>query len=171
MDAYLAKPFDRDLLEACIDGFLAKDALKEGKPARESIPDPVSKLPRGIAASAPKEDRAGAIPPVDMDALARLTAGDKAFQDDLIETFISTGAAAVHAIEHALTIMDLAGLSRTLHKFKSNSGSVFAREVSRSAEKLEIAVNEGQSQSLEGLTTQLRRDFTDAVDFLRACKA
>jgi HPt (histidine-containing phosphotransfer) domain-containing protein len=106
-----------------------------------------------------------------MGALNRLTAGDMAFQDDLIETFISTGDAAVRAIEHALTLNDLAGLSRTLHKFKSNSGSVFAREVSRSAQEMEAAVANGQRESLEALTVQLRRDFSRAVEFLRARKA
>ena len=150
MDAYLSKPFDRDLLEACLDGFLAKNALKERMPAGE-----------------PTADRAEAMPPLDMDALKRLTAGDEAFQADLIETFISTGDAAVTAIEHALKLSDFAQLTRILHKFKSNSGSVFAKEVSRSAEQMETAVRDEQHVSLEALAAQVRRDFTRAVDFLR----
>jgi len=172
MDAYLAKPFDRDLLEACLDRFLAKDALKDSKPAGESIPDLVAEATKSVAAPPPPaETQVGALPPVDMAALARLTAGDRSFQEDLIETFISTGEVAVQAIEQALTAGDLLNLSRTLHKFKSNSGSVFAREVSRSAERLEVAVSEGHRESLEALTEQLRRDFTRAVDFLRARQA
>jgi two-component system sensor histidine kinase/response regulator len=153
MDAYLAKPFDRDLLEACLDGFLVKDALQERMPAVE-----------------PTADRAEAIPPVDMEALKRLTAGDGAFQADLVATFISTGEAAVTLIEHALRQKDFAELARTLHKLKSNSGSVFAREVSRAAEQMETAARDGQQESLEALAAQLRRDFTRAVDFLQTRK-
>jgi two-component system sensor histidine kinase/response regulator len=153
MDAYLSKPFDRDLLEACLDGFLAKDALKERMPAGEPTPG-----------------GAGTIPPIDMDALKRLTAGDKAFQVDLIETFLSTGETALTAIERALLLEDFVGLSRTLHKLKGNSGSVFAREVSRAADEMETAVRDGQYESLKDLAAQLRRDFTRAIDFLRTRK-
>lgn len=157
MDAYLAKPFDRDLLEACIDGFLATDTRKDKIPAGEPTPVPVAELPTAIA-------------PLDMDALNRLTAGDRAFQEDLIETFISSGTVAVQAIEQALNLKDLAGLSRLLHKLKGNSGSVFAMQVSRAAERLEAAVGAGKVKSLEALTAQLRLDFTRAVEFLRARK-
>jgi HPt (histidine-containing phosphotransfer) domain-containing protein len=158
-------------LEACLDRFLAKDALKDSKHAGESIPNPVAQATMSVAAPPPPpDDGLASLAPVDMGALARLTAGDKAFQEDLIETFISTGEVAVQAIEKALTAGDLSSLARTLHKFKSNSGSVFARQVSRTAETLEVAVGEGRRESLETLTVQLRRDFLRAVEFLRARK-
>jgi two-component system sensor histidine kinase/response regulator len=148
MDAYLSKPFDRELLEVCLDGFLAAEALKETEAAAAS-----AAVERGPA-------------PVDMEALARLTAGDVAFQEDLIETFIRSGEAAVTAIEQSLTDADLAELARKAHKLKGNSGSVFAREVSASAGALESAALSGRRESLTALSAQLRREFMRAVDFL-----
>lgn len=150
MDAYIAKPFDRDHLEACLDGLLAKSALV-AEPAVVVAPATES-------------------PPVDLKALNALAAGDTAFQQDLIQTFISVGSATLADIESALRHHETAALSRQAHKLKGNSGCIFAGGVSQCAAELEAAARDGRIDSLQGLTAQLRHEFTRAVEFLQARK-
>src|SRR5258706_2483861 len=158
MDAYITKPFDRDHLEACLDGYLAS-----GAPHARTILAPSAVEPDADGSARPPEPAA---PPVDLDALSAFAAGDAAFQLDLIQTFIGVGEAALADIENAFAHNETAVLVRAVHKLKGNSGCVFATEVNRCAAQLEAAALSGQHKSLRALTLQLRRDFTRAVDFL-----
>jgi two-component system sensor histidine kinase/response regulator len=175
MDAYVAKPFDRDHLEACLDGLLANAPSKAGLTA------PKSSLSPTLPSTPPPS------PPIDLTALDKLADGDTRFKHDLVETFIAVGGAQLDDIEYALRRDDIAAVSHAAHKLKSNSGAVFAAEVSRVAARIEAETRElpnpdGQSastvpsvksltpsvDSLTSLVDELRLEFTRVVEFLRS---
>jgi HPt (histidine-containing phosphotransfer) domain-containing protein len=105
----------------------------------------------------------------------------------LVETFIAVGGAQLDDIEYALRRDDIAAVAHAAHKLKSNSGAVFAADVSRLAARLESETRElpntdGRSastapsvksftpsiSSLASLVDELRREFTRIVEFLRS---
>ena len=166
MDAYIAKPFDRDHLEACLDGFLTTHIRKDATPVGEPLANPVDQQ-TDREVSAHSAAAAVKMPPVDLAALSALAAGDTAFQRDLIETFIALGTAALQDIEHALDVHETPTLLRAAHKLKGNSGCIFAGDVSRCAALLEAATREGRRELLPALAAQLREEFMRAVQFLQ----
>jgi two-component system sensor histidine kinase/response regulator len=158
MDAYISKPVDREQLEASVHGFLAANSLKQALLAHELSP-PDAHLQKAQP------------PPVDLDALQKLAAGDQAFVADLIETFLSGGEIALREIEDALTHQDAARLSKVAHKLKGNSGYIFASAVRRAAERLEAAAQDRELGTLPALTLELRREFDRAVVYVKSSAA
>ena len=153
MDGYISKPVDREQLEASVHGFLAASSLKQALDAHELTP--------------PETEKTQA-PPVDLAALQKLAAGDQAFVADLIETFVTGGDIALREIEESLRHHDVARISKVAHKLKGNSGYIFASAVRRCAERLEAAAMDQVLDALPSLTSELRREFGHAVDYLKS---
>jgi PAS domain S-box-containing protein len=167
MDAYVAKPFDRDHLEACLDALLANTPTRYGGSAPESSASTPVSPPPALSLQ----------PPVDLTALSKLADGDARFKQDLIETFIAVGGAQLDDIEYALRRDDFAAVSHAAHKLKSNSGAMFAAEVSRLAARIEADIQDFTPspeslalavKSFASLVDELRREFTRVVEFLRS---
>jgi HPt (histidine-containing phosphotransfer) domain-containing protein len=179
MDAYIAKPFDRDHLEAYLDDFLARDpsaAAAEGFPSSDTpLTAPLSRSPTPSALPAQ---------PVDLKALDKLAAADATFKLDLIDTFIAVGTAQLDDIQYALERNTLAAIAQSAHKLKANAGCVFAIRVSARAAQVEAralalqnrtrdafgdtqARSDADSGSLAALVEELRAELTRAIDFLR----
>jgi signal transduction histidine kinase/CheY-like chemotaxis protein/HPt (histidine-containing phosphotransfer) domain-containing protein len=168
MDAYIAKPFDRDHLEACLDVYLAKDAVASSgttgqvKALNQSDTDATANQPQTSAKPAA---------PVDLEALGTLTAGDAEFQQDLIRTYIEGGEASLDAIDEALSRGDVESVARIAHKLKANSGYLKAADASVAAAELDAAATAGQRDALGPLAARVRREVVRAIDFLKAQRA
>jgi HPt (histidine-containing phosphotransfer) domain-containing protein len=160
MDAYIAKPIDRDQLEACLDRYFMEDA---------SPPRAAPQRADRLAAPAGAADQENA--PVDLNALRLLAAGDPEFQRELVQTFIETGNTALEQIEHALERGDTAELARTAHTVKGASAHMRASAVTECAARLETAARRGDGQSLPELAGELRGNLEEAMEFLRAGQA
>jgi len=204
MDAYIAKPFDRDHLEACLDGLLTQAPSKAGMTAPDFPLDPpravhsptektrmaVDQLPSPAPSSPLPSPSSSSIltlsstpmssPPIDLPALDELADGDSRFMHDLVEIFVAVGGAQLDDIEYALKRSDIAAVAHAAHKLKSNSGAVFAAELSHLAARLEAQIRElpnpgeqsastaASVNSLASLADQLRCEFTHVVEFLRS---
>jgi two-component system sensor histidine kinase/response regulator len=167
MDAYIAKPFDRDHLEACLDVYLAKDAVASsgttGQVKALNQPD-TGATANPPETSAPLSPR----PPIDLEALKTLTAGDAEFQQDLIQTYIEGGEASLKAIDHALSVGDVKSVARIAHKLKANSGYLRAADASNAAAELDAAATAGQRDVLGPLVARVRSEVVRAIDFLKS---
>jgi CheY-like chemotaxis protein len=160
MDAYIAKPIDRDQLEACLDRYFVEDAgPSRAGPQRQDR----------LAAPAGAADQENA--PVDLNALRLLAAGDPEFQRELVQTFIETGNTALEQIEQALERGDTAELARTAHTVKGASAHMRASAVTGCAARLETAARRGDGQSVPELAGALRGSLEEAMEFLRARQA
>ena len=153
MDAYIAKPFDRAHLEACLDLHLAKDI------AVTTTTEAVS------AAGAPAEPGAA---PLDLAALAQLTSGDTAFQAELVGTFLEGAEGALKELDQALAAGDGDRIARIAHRIKANGGYLCAARLASTAAQLEASARTGSRESLLEPVQQLRSELARVMDFLEA---
>jgi two-component system, sensor histidine kinase and response regulator len=150
MDAYITKPFDRDELETCLEGFLRKPGT--GEEAAASLGSHSTSSALASAA-----DDGDAVNSVDLAALARLSGADRAFELDLIETFTQVSQEQCLAIERGLQSRDLRIIADAAHKLKANSGTICAARLSEHATQLEaLALEERWSPALPSMVTKLR---------------
>jgi CheY-like chemotaxis protein/HPt (histidine-containing phosphotransfer) domain-containing protein len=169
MDAYIAKPFDRDHLEACLDVYLAKDAVASSGTTGQV--KALNQLDAEATANRPRMS-ATPTPPVDLEALRTLTAGDAEFQQDLVRTYIEGGEASLKAIDAALSAGDVGSVARIAHKLKANSGYLKAADASVAAAELEAAAAAaGERNALGSLAARVRSEVVRAIDFLKAQRA
>jgi HPt (histidine-containing phosphotransfer) domain-containing protein len=112
------------------------------------------------------------LPTLDTSVLAELcrsVGDDRAFVDDLVETYLADGALQLADIESKLAQGDAAGAVRPAHTLKSSSATVGAMRLAARAAELERA---GRSDLLDGSSgdehvTDLRREWELAAAGLR----
>jgi CheY-like chemotaxis protein len=162
MDAYLTKPFDRDVLSACLENLLAA-----GKA------EPLSSIvtAEGPAANEPPTVHKTAPPPVvDFRALERLAAGDEAFELDLIDTFINISSGQLEVISRSLDDSNGPAIAQAAHKLKANSGSIFAKDLSACAARVEEAARSGVPD-IASLIMELKVQLEQTIDSLNPRRA
>jgi signal transduction histidine kinase/AmiR/NasT family two-component response regulator/HPt (histidine-containing phosphotransfer) domain-containing protein len=155
MDEYLTKPIDREALEACLERWL-------GTPA--GAPSEATQTARMSAA----HDEAA---PVDLAALRVLAEGDREFERELVDSFISTGDTALAEILQALSSGDAARIQHSAHNLKGAGASLQAAAVSLAAARLEAAARNPDAEPLAELTEELRCALMRATEYLRASQA
>ncbi|HEY0684851.1 MAG TPA: response regulator [Steroidobacter sp.] len=149
MDDYIPKPINRERLDACLDRLLADKAAARRDQAEAS---------RAFDGEAP----------IDLVALAVLADGDREFERELVDTFMSHGASTLDAILQALADNDIAAVQRSAHTLRGASANMQAAAVHLAAERLESAARAGDSGSLARLTEALRHEMQHAIAYLRA---
>jgi ligand-binding sensor domain-containing protein/signal transduction histidine kinase/CheY-like chemotaxis protein/HPt (histidine-containing phosphotransfer) domain-containing protein len=157
MDEYLTKPFDRKRLRETIERHLP--ASKPEKPTASNGPG----ASPPVNGDAPSNGDA----PVDWDRLMKISDGDEAFAQELVQLFIESGDAALRDITVALQRGDLATVGRVAHSFKGSSANIFAQSASTAAARLEQAARAGDAEQLAPLEEHLRLEANRATDFLR----
>jgi histidine phosphotransfer protein HptB len=108
-------------------------------------------------------------PPVNLQMLEPLYAGDTAFQRELVETFITHGQTTLDVIQKALKERDPNALRQAAHSLKGAAGGISAEPLCAAAAVLETAAREGRADpGVEVLVEGVRIHFSRTADFLRA---
>jgi HPt (histidine-containing phosphotransfer) domain-containing protein len=91
-------------------------------------------------------------PAVDLHALRELTGGDRDFERELVDTFISSGDQNLAAIVAALGKQDFETVGRRAHALKGASVNIHALGLSIAASNLEQAAKSPATADLGALT-------------------
>jgi two-component system sensor histidine kinase/response regulator len=165
MDAYIAKPFNREQLESCLDVYLAPGASDLTTTGNLRVL-PASVIESRNDAEALKSREGSSGPPLNLEGFKALTAGDTDFEHDLIKTFRESAETGLGELASALTRGDLEQIGRIAHKLKANGGYLCATEVTRIATELESTARSGRRDALDGLIAGLRAEVARVIEFL-----
>jgi len=149
MDAYLAKPIDRERLESYLDDFLAHERQGDVQSARPQ-----------------RAEDSSAEVPVDLTGVMLLADGDVEFQREIVRAFAATARASIAEVKAALERGDAKALARAAHVIKGASASIQATAASRAAAALESAARGGDAAGLDELAQGLQHEIGRAVDYL-----
>lgn len=171
MDAYIAKPFNREHLQSCLDVYLASEALDSDRTGNT-----ITGEVKALAPAAPASDWSPAAlsdpvqpkPPLDLNAFKALTSGDETFQRDLLQTFVQSADKGLAELTAALESGDLGSIARIAHRLKGNGAYLSARKLREAAEKVESTARAGEAQALPSLISALRTEVTRVIEFLKA---
>ncbi len=93
-------------------------------------------------------------PAIDRGALKELTGGDREFERELAETFVSSGDQCLAEIIAALQASDFDTVRKRAHSLKGASANIHARELSLAASSLENAARENALPAISGLVSR-----------------
>ncbi len=158
MNGLLAKPLEIGRLREILD--------RHGLRADAAVAEAILSKGEAVAADPVVPPAAPAIRPVDLDQLRTLIGDDRAFLQELCETFVSSSSRIVEDLGRALTAGDRAVLSGLAHKLKGGSASVCAHQVAKLAASLEKDAKEKPLQELEQSVATLRRAFDEAAGYV-----
>ncbi len=111
---------------------------------------------------------------LDPEAIARLleiTGDDRAFVDELIDTFLDDAAQQIEALHAAGAAGDVAAIVRPAHSLKSNSMNVGATVLADLTRALETDARGGQVTDMEARIAAVDAEFAAVRDALLAERA
>ena len=154
MDAMLAKPLELARLCEILDRYGFRAGVTSEAAPEPAVPEaPVATL---------------AVKPVDLEQLRMIVGDDRAFMNELCETFVSSSGRIVEELTRALSAGDRAVVSAMAHKLKGGSASICAHELARLAATLEKDAKEKSLPELQQSLESLRRAFDDAAGYVTA---
>jgi len=117
-------------------------------------------------------------PPVDILRIENITSGDKAFQKELLVTFLDDASQHIAGLEVSLQQMDLKLIQKHAHSLKSASGNIGAKhlyDLSLTLEKLGLTQNMLTQKPLDQNVTEakkiflsLKKEFESVEQFLNS---
>jgi HPt (histidine-containing phosphotransfer) domain-containing protein len=116
-------------------------------------------------------DEPNAIDRATYDALVEMVGGDRAFIDDLIDTYLADAVKQLADLDAAIAAGDASALTRPAHSMKSSSLNVGALELARLGRELEAQGREGQIAGAEERVAQAHRLFESVRTSLLARRA
>ena len=142
MDDYLSKPVMVKDLKVMLERWssVVKGELLQpkSKPERQTIIDP-------------------ALDPVDWVRLKEISAGEPAFQLELVQGFIKEGATFITQAKEALAAKDWVTLANKAHQIKGASASIAVQSMSEIAADLHIQAKANKLEGVPELVTQLEQ--------------
>lgn len=153
MDDFLAKPVQRDLLNAAVTKWAGRQRTADSSVATP----PESAQPPQIQ-SAGTEDLALAYDPAVLPELLGTDASDRALENQVLTEFIKSWPPALLAIQEALATGDTAALRLQAHTLKSTAATIGALEIAKEATLQDARLKDGQPVA-ENLPAILRAMF------------
>jgi hypothetical protein len=147
MDDYLSKPVHQEQLQAILTQWGSK--LSESPAAATVNPPPMESGER----------------PFDLDRLELICAGDAAFKQEVLETFIAEIQAHLAALQ-AVPVEDFATVEQEAHYIKGASGNIGAKKLYGLAALLEREAKQGKGENSAALLAQLTEAFQSVVSFV-----
>jgi two-component system sensor histidine kinase/response regulator len=161
MNGLLAKPLEIGRLREILDRY--------GLRSDDTTAAAILAQGEGVA-SADLQALAAAAPaarPVDLEQLRTLIGDDRAFLQELCETFVASSSRIVEDLNRALASGDRPALSSLAHKLKGGSASVCAHHVAKLAAALEKdAKEERPLEELAQSVAALRKAFDEAAGYV-----
>jgi PAS domain S-box-containing protein len=157
MDGFLTKPLEVDRLREALDKFgLAK-------------PVDATLLADELNVAATLAIDAAAVgAPVDLARLNDITDGDAEFTQDLIATFIESGAEVLIELESAAIRDDRQALARAAHKLKGASANIHAMPLRQLCTDLESHAISLSALEIQTTLARIAFEFKRAGDYLQA---
>jgi PAS domain S-box-containing protein len=148
MDAFLAKPVDREGLESCVARFLTETLDTTGvQPTLPVAPD--------------KET-----PPIDLAGLREVAEGDGKWVVEVLREFTKQGASALVELEAAVASGDAMSIARVAHALKGTADGLKSHAVRRWAAELELAARQGRAEQYPRLVKELRHHVIHVTEYL-----
>ena len=157
---------ERSAGEAARDRRLREILDRVGLRADAAVAEAILSKEEIAAAEPVAMPAAPALRPVDLDQLRTLIGDDRAFLQELCETFVSSSSRIVDDLGRALTAGDRAVLSGLAHKLKGGSASVCAHQVAKLAAALEKDARRSRSTELEQAVATLQQAFSEAAGYV-----
>ena len=110
-------------------------------------------------------------PVLDLAVVAELrasTGDDDAFMAELVETFVSEGAANLEGMLAAAAAADPAAIVRPAHSLKSTSASLGAMRLSAICRGIEESGREGRAEALQADTDVARSTWDETLEAFAA---
>jgi CheY-like chemotaxis protein len=159
MNGLLAKPLEIGRLREILDRY--------GLRSDDSTVAAILAQGDGVASADLQAAPAPAVRPVDLEQLRTLIGDDRAFLQELCETFVASSSRIVEDLGRALASGDRPALSSLAHKLKGGSASVCAHHVARLAAALEKdAKEERPLEELAQSVATLRKAFDEAAGYV-----
>ena len=95
-----------------------------------------------------------------IDRLLDITGGDRAFVDELIDTFLEDAEHQIAALQEAFDQEDVAGVVRPAHSLKSNSVNVGATVLAEQCRTLEADARAGAVPDLGARVAAIAAEFS-----------
>lgn len=111
---------------------------------------------------------------LDAEAIGRLleiTGGDRAFVDELIDTFLEDAARQIETLRAAGEAGDIAGIMRPAHSLKSNSVNVGASLLAEQCRSLEADARGDDVPDMQARIAAAEAEFVAVRDSLLAERA
>jgi HPt (histidine-containing phosphotransfer) domain-containing protein len=106
-----------------------------------------------------------------IDRLLEITGGDRAFVDELVDTFLDDAEQQIAALQVASDNVDVAGVVRPAHSLKSNSVNVGATMLAEQCRSLEADARAGEVVDLGTRVAAVAAEFGAVRDALLADRA
>jgi CheY-like chemotaxis protein len=149
MDAFLAKPIDREGLESCVARFLTERLDTTGE--QPTLP------------VAPDKDS----PPIDLAGLREVAEGNEKWMREVLREFTKQGASAIVELKAAVAGGNAKSIEQVAHALKGSAAGFKSHAVRQSAAQLESAAREGCAEQYPRLVTELQQHVIDVTEYLR----
>lgn len=109
------------------------------------------------------------VPPIDLDAfrLSMQAAGIEEIVEPTLAMFAEESAGLIATLKEAVASGDAESVRRSAHALKGSAGNVRARELSKAAESMEEAAEQGALEGLAALVESAGREHAAVVEHLR----
>jgi CheY-like chemotaxis protein/nitrogen-specific signal transduction histidine kinase/HPt (histidine-containing phosphotransfer) domain-containing protein len=160
MDDVIAKPLERERLEAMLERYAPAVGTRTG---RHVIRPPAERADAGREAPGDGGE-------ISVARFREVTAGDAALARGLVETFGHSAGSCCADIESALGSGDFAGARRAAHTLAGASANMGAARLEAVAAAMEQAAARGDAVALKSLAGAARKRFEAALAELKSLK-
>jgi CheY-like chemotaxis protein/nitrogen-specific signal transduction histidine kinase/HPt (histidine-containing phosphotransfer) domain-containing protein len=161
MDDVIAKPLERERLEAMLERYAPAVGTRTG---RHVIRPPAARADAGREAPGDGGE-------ISVARFREVTAGDAALARGLVETFEHSAGSCCADIEAALVSGDFAGARRAAHTLAGASANMGAARLEAVAAAMEHAAARQDAVALKSLAGAARKRFEAALAALKSLKA
>jgi PAS domain S-box-containing protein len=152
MDDYISKPVSFEVLETVLNSWLPTQGVQEIIPNGKIFPISSSQMDC----------------PIDLDRLDELTRGDRAFQQEILDSFLEDAPIYLQEIKQALATKNYQDAGKTAHRLKGAASTVGVREIPEIAKQLELATFDDNVEVLPDLLAQLEGYFSQVERFIQS---
>ncbi len=172
MDDHLSKPISADRLKASLDHWIqVRTHPLEGDPVSvDSLEIPQVSLDGSLEqAVIPDQDGAPqpSQDPINTDWLSRISGGDRAFEQELIETFLQDSVHQRAALSGAVESSSWQSLAALAHRMKGASGNLGAERIQQAAIALEMAAKQQDTDGSRHHLADLEQGIQALVDWVQ----
>ncbi|MDR3567735.1 MAG: response regulator [Syntrophobacteraceae bacterium] len=162
MDDYLSKPFNGKQLVAVLERWLGGAQDEPGEAGEVQ-----KKTSFGEDRSEIEHPEPQQVCYIDVQSAIANLDGEEALFFSLVSVFVEMWENEFPLLLAAMEKKDLDEMRLRAHSIKGAAGSLGAKVVEKSAEQLELAIRNGETDGLGELTSKLNRSGTDTMDFAR----
>lgn len=172
MDDHLSKPISADRLKASLDHWIQ---VRTHRLEKDPVWADSVKIPRASLAGSLEQDGIAeqdctpspSQDPINTNWLSRISGGDRAFEQELIETFLQDAVHQRAALSGAVESSSWQSLAALAHRMKGASGNLGADRIQQSAIALELAAKQQDPDGSRHHLADLEQGIQALVDWVQ----